>query len=185
MLPKNAVCRLFLCNPSLISGTLFELPGKPIICLVEIYVFEEFLTFWLVFEDLFCVNQLKLSTVTLFATTRERFSKWFLYVSQVADLFLQENTTERVKLFTLYSGEDDELLQRYMTFTLLVGTTSISFGRSKLHCGFVFLLMFLSPVKTRFYASVRENVIIGTLHGVNKPRFKLTRSSKALPNIFL
>jgi hypothetical protein len=31
----------------------------------------------------------------------------------VADLFLQENTTERVKLFTLFSGEEDELLARY------------------------------------------------------------------------
>lgn len=32
----------------------------------------------------------------------------------MADLFLQENTTERVKLFTLFSGEEDELLARYI-----------------------------------------------------------------------
>lgn len=46
----------------------------------------------------------------------DRFVKSFF---KVADLFLQENTTERVKLFTLYSGEEDELLARYKFFCVM------------------------------------------------------------------
>ncbi|XP_028404968.1 protein unc-45 homolog A-like [Dendronephthya gigantea] len=45
-----------------------------------------------------------------------------VYCQEVADLFLQENTTERVKLFTLYSGEEDELLARACSGALAVVT---------------------------------------------------------------
>lgn len=41
---------------------------------------------------------------------------------EVADLFLQENTTERVKLFTLLSGEEDVLLARATSGALAVVT---------------------------------------------------------------
>ena len=45
-----------------------------------------------------------------------------VYCQEVADLFLQENTTERVKLFTLFSGEEDELLARACSGALAVLT---------------------------------------------------------------
>ncbi|XP_046839151.1 protein unc-45 homolog A-like isoform X2 [Xenia sp. Carnegie-2017] len=45
-----------------------------------------------------------------------------VYCDEVAELFLQENTTERVKLFTLFSGEEDELLARACSGALAILT---------------------------------------------------------------